>query len=117
MLMNEDERSASNPSTPDHDQALEGPLQLPAQPGDGNEDHIELKVLDAELEKLAKEQSISDQEDDHIPSQSVEYGGQNSREGSSEALRRSSTDEIVEVVDGVILKKQKMNMGAPLGQA
>lgn len=117
LLMNEDERSASSASTPDEDQALDGPLQLPAQPGDGNEFHIELKVLDAELEKLAKEQSATDQEDEHIPSQSMEYGGQNSREGSSEGRRRSSADEIIEVVDGVRLKKPKWNMGAPLGQA
>jgi hypothetical protein len=115
--MNEDERSASGASTPDQDQALDGPLQLPAQPGDGNEDHIELRVLDAELEKIAKEQGAADQEDEPFASQSMEFGGQTSREGSSETRRRSSADEIVEVVDGVRLKKQKMNMGAPLGQA
>jgi hypothetical protein len=38
-----------------------------------------------------------------------------SSENSAET-RRSSADE-VEVVDGVILKKPKMNLGAPLGQA
>ena len=94
-----------------------GPLTLPAQPGDGTEDRIELKVLDEELERIAKEQGGADTEPEtSSPGQHVEHGGQRSREASiNDGLRRSSADS-VEVVDGVILKKPKMNMGAPLGQ-
>ncbi|KAF2112570.1 hypothetical protein BDV96DRAFT_601970 [Lophiotrema nucula] len=107
----------SGPPTPEQEEALTGPLTLPAQPGDGTEDRIELKALDAELEKIAKEQENI--EPGSSPSQSAELGGQHSRKSSAVGggRRRSSASDAVEVVDGVILKKPRMNMGAPLGQA
>jgi hypothetical protein len=110
-------KESSGETTPQQDTALEGPLTLPAQPGDGAEDRIELKVLDAELEKIAKEQDIVE-----VPAAAsssihgVGDGGQRSRLISTDGRRRSSVED-VEVVDGVLLKKPKMNMGAPLGQA
>lgn len=105
----------SGQSTPEQDESLSGPLTLPPQPGDGTADRIELRVLDAELEKIAKEQDIASRQSpaSSSPSLNAQISGLDSRKGSS---RRSSENE-VEVVDGVILKKPKMNMGAPLGQA
>jgi hypothetical protein len=101
----------SRESSPGLDEPLTGPLTLPAQPGDGAGDRIELKVLDAELEKIAKAQNAHDP-----PSPHTENEPQQCRKGSTDARRRSSADD-VEVFDGVILKKPRMNMGAPLGQA
>ncbi|KAF2735965.1 hypothetical protein EJ04DRAFT_178643 [Polyplosphaeria fusca] len=113
----------SAPSTPEEvaveeeEEFLSGPLTLPSMPGDGAEDRIELKALDAELEKIAKVQHlVQDEQAGSGPSQTAEHGGQDSRKGSVEGRRRSSADDIVEVVDGVLLKKPKMNLGAPLGQ-
>ncbi|KAF2180718.1 hypothetical protein K469DRAFT_269465 [Zopfia rhizophila CBS 207.26] len=107
----------SGESTPEMEEPLTGPLTLPAVLGDGAADRIELKVLDAELEKIAQEQGNSHHDDNASvsTSQNVERGGGGSRKGSTDVRRRSSADE-VEVVDGVILKKPKMNLGAPLGQ-
>ncbi|ORX96433.1 hypothetical protein BCR34DRAFT_593865 [Clohesyomyces aquaticus] len=110
----------SGAATPDHESVLTGPLTLPAELGPGSDDRIELKVLDAELEKIAREQDVKGL-GGHVelksspPSQSAENGGQPSRKGSNENRRRSSADEAMEV-DGVILKKPRMNLGAPLGQ-
>ena len=111
---------SEGPSTPDGDDGLTGPLTLPPQPGDGTEDTIPLSVLDQELEKLRLEQERSADrsdsateaddpvhEDDAVPL---------SRRSSKEGAHKHVADE-VEVFDGVILKKPKMNMGAPLGQA
>ena len=95
----------SGPSTPDQEEVLSGPLTLPALPGDGTEeDNIELRVLDARLEKLARRQSDpSDAEADLLSSQKP-------------SVRRSS-ENVPDEPDGVILKKPKMNFGQPLGQA
>lgn len=106
----------SGPPTPEQDEALEGPLTLPAQPGDGAEDRIELRVLDAELEKIAKEQGAVDEPIAGVCiSPTSENGGQSNRKGLIETRRRYSAED-AEVVDGVILKKPRMNLGAPLGQ-
>jgi hypothetical protein len=96
--------------TPELDPPLTGALQLPPQPGDGTEDRIELKALDAELEKIAKAQ------EEHDPPPTVAHSRRDSRKDSSEGPGRPSTDD-VEELDGVLLKKPKMNLGAPLGQA
>ncbi|KAF2675743.1 hypothetical protein K458DRAFT_397657 [Lentithecium fluviatile CBS 122367] len=136
-------RDESDPPTPVHDDALRGPLFLPPQPGDGAEDTIPLTVLDAELEKLRLNQEREEEHESALPqppdapAPAVDFQSQSqsdavaddppspalnnalvqrsSRKNPSES-RRASADE-VEVVDGVILKKPKMNMGAPLGQA
>lgn len=110
-------KDPSGQSTPEQELVLEGPLTLPAQPGDGAEDRIELKVLDAELEKIAQERVLKDApEPTSTLGQDAEDGGSLSRKGSAESGRSHySADE--QVVDGVILKKPRMNMGAPLGQA
>lgn len=109
---------SSGPSSPPGDEGLTGPLTLPPQPGDGTEDTIPLHVLDQELEKLRLEQergagrsdsateAETDHEDDAVPL---------SRRVSKEGQRHGG--EEVEVVDGVLLKKPRMNLGAPLGQA
>lgn len=103
----------SRESSPEIDEPLTGPLMLPALPGDGAEERIELKVLDAALENIAKAQSR-----DSTPSPSTEENEpRRSRAGSAADARRRSSTDAVEVVDGVILKKPRMNMGAPLGQA
>lgn len=117
----------SGPRTPEQEEALSGPLTLPPQPGDGAEDTIPLSVLDAELEKLRIEQehedeqsepSTSENQDAQAPDpiQSAETEHQRSRKSSEDARRRPSADE-VEAVDGVLLKKPRINFGAPLGQA
>ncbi|KAF2477385.1 uncharacterized protein BDR25DRAFT_390040 [Lindgomyces ingoldianus] len=112
-----DQEDNSGPSTPEQEGVLTGPLTLPAQPGHGLDDRIELRVLDAELEKIAKEQGISPLRNGprSTHSQHAENGGQSSLKGSGENRRRPSADD-AEVVDGVILKKPRMNLGAPLGQ-
>jgi hypothetical protein len=101
----------------EQEEYLTGPLMLPPQPGDGAGDRIELKALDAELEKIAKERSLHRDEPGSSPSQPAEHRGHTSRRASEDVAgqRRSSTEEVE--VDGVILKKPKMNFGAPLGQA
>ncbi|KAF1970843.1 hypothetical protein BU23DRAFT_556546 [Bimuria novae-zelandiae CBS 107.79] len=107
---------SEGPASPG-DEGLSGPLTLPPQPGDGTEETIPLHVLAQELEKLALQQERTtlrsgdsepepDHEDDAAPL---------SRKASRGSQRNPS--DTVEVVDGVILKKPKMNMGAPLGQA
>jgi hypothetical protein len=99
------------PMTPDQDEALSGPLTLPLQPGggDGVDDVIPLSVLDAQLEKIRIEQeSYVNPEPEQVPPSNMDLNF-----GIPE-VRRQSADE---VVDGVILKKQRLNFGAPLGQA
>ncbi|KAH7117794.1 hypothetical protein B0J11DRAFT_92608 [Dendryphion nanum] len=109
----EPERVESGHVTPEQDQALTGALTLPANPGDATDDRIEVKALDAELEKIAKERQ---QETGTSPGDNPEHDGQNSRHDSADTGRRPSADE-VEEIDGVILKKNcRLNMGAPLGQ-
>ncbi|KAF2277047.1 uncharacterized protein EI97DRAFT_441810 [Westerdykella ornata] len=110
-LQNELLEEKSRERTPDMDEPLRGPLSLPLLPGDGADDRIELKVLDAELEKIAKAQ-----QQDSTSNPVREDAQPHSQKRSTESRRRSSTDDI-EVVDGVILKKPRMNFGAPLGQA
>ncbi|KAF2270133.1 hypothetical protein CC78DRAFT_192705 [Lojkania enalia] len=116
-LQHKDDSGESTPE--EREEALSGPLTLPAQPGDGAQDRIELRVLDAELEKIAKEQdAVQLNRSTSRLSQPGEQGGQNSRKGSADSSQRSSQDNTLEMaVDGVILKKPPMNMGAPLGQA
>jgi hypothetical protein len=125
-------KDESDPPSPVADEALSGPLFLPPQPGDGAEDTIPLTVLDAELEKLRIEQEQEEQQDtpalDQPPSESATINPNEpsppneniaqrtrSRQDSMDSRRPSADD--VEVVDGVLLKKPKMNLGAPLGQA
>ncbi|KAF2657240.1 hypothetical protein K491DRAFT_691256 [Lophiostoma macrostomum CBS 122681] len=104
------DQSRESTPEPEQDASLEGPLMLPALPGDGSEDRIELKALDTVLERIASEQGTYEQTvTESGPSQSADAGGHGSRQGS--------TDSQVEVVDGVRLKPPRMNMGAPLGQA
>jgi hypothetical protein len=107
---------SSGQSTPQHDEELSGPLSLPALPGDGSNDRIELAVLDAELERVAHERKreSGSQSEARSPDPSGEISG--TEVPTTASTRRSSENE-VEVVDGVILKKPKWNMGAPLGQA
>ncbi|CAI6334482.1 unnamed protein product [Periconia digitata] len=106
----------SSPATPDPeydvDNGLSGPLTLPPQPGDGTEDTISLNVLDAQLERLRMEQekksapALVNQADVPFSPLSVD---------TSAPL--SPTAHEVEAVDGVLLKKPRINFGAPLGQA
>lgn len=102
---------STGPASPD-DLGLTGPLTLPAQPGDGAEDTISLHVLDAELEKLrlAQERSNSEEPDD----ERHEDDAAPLRSPTAKGNRRSPAEE---VFDGVLLKRPRMNMGAPLGQA
>ncbi|KAJ4294003.1 hypothetical protein N0V90_007692 [Kalmusia sp. IMI 367209] len=102
----------SGPPTPDADEGLTGPLTLPPQPGDGAEDTIPLHVLDQELEKLRIAQESASGRNS-IAEPEHEDDAPLSRRSSKEN-RKLSTDE---VVDGVLLKKPRMNLGAPLGQA
>jgi hypothetical protein len=105
-----DDISRESTPEPDQDASLQGPLMLPALPGDGSEDRIELRALDNVLERIATEQGTLEQPvAESSSSQSAEAGRHGSRQGS--------TDSQVEVVDGVRLKTPRMNMGAPLGQA
>lgn len=111
-----DSPDGSGQSSPQQDDGLSGPLTLPALPGDGSNDRIELAVLDAELEKIAhaRERETKRQSETNSP---VPIGQTSSVEKSTTASSRRSSENEVEVVDGVILKKAKWNMGAPLGQA
>lgn len=110
-------------STPSEEEVLSGPLTLPPQPGDGAEDTIPLTVLDAQLEKIRKEQEKAEMHS--APAPPVEHGAAADPLQCSAVevpcTRMTSTDSAssneVNFVDGVILKPPKMNMGAPLGQA
>lgn len=110
------EKSEPSTPTPMQDIALSGPLVLPAQPGDGAEDRIELKVLDAELQKIAQEQEECKAD---VPASVVSVDSAcidaNPTSDGELAVATGSPGSIE--VDGVILKKPKMNLGAPLGQA
>ncbi|KAF2448691.1 hypothetical protein P171DRAFT_428727 [Karstenula rhodostoma CBS 690.94] len=107
---------SSGTSSPGGDDPLSGPLTLPPQPGDGAEDTIPLHVLDAELEKLrlAQERSASERSDSVEPDDAHEDDAAPPAARTAKENRRTPTED---VVDGVILKKPRMNMGAPLGQA
>lgn len=112
---------SSGPSTPDQEEGLSGPLTLPPQPGDGAEDTIPLNVLNAELEKLRIEQEMEERQKGPtavVSDLSPELNRLSTKSSENEGSQRSrkSSDDVV-VVDGVILKKPKMNLGAPLGQA
>lgn len=110
----EPKQDESGHATPDRDPPLSGALTLPSHPGDGADDKITVKTLDAELEKIAKEQR---KEQTSSTEPDTENGGDTKREEQNETAQRSSADD-VEDIDGVLLKKNtKMNMGAPLGQA
>lgn len=110
---------SEGPSSPGQEEEyLSGPLTLPPQPGDGAEDTIPLHVLDQELEKLriAQERTSDNRSD------SAEPEAQPDHEDDALPLSRRSSKENrktppEEFFDGVLLKKPKMNMGAPLGQA
>jgi hypothetical protein len=110
-----DSPDESGQSSPQQDDGLSGPLTLPALPGDGSNDRIELAVLDAELEKIAHARERESRRQSEVNNPDP-IGQVSSVEKSTTSTRRSSENEI-EVVDGVILKKAKWNMGAPLGQA
>ncbi|KAF2197456.1 hypothetical protein GQ43DRAFT_403042 [Delitschia confertaspora ATCC 74209] len=102
--------------TPVQEEFLSGPLTLPLEPGDGAADTIKLKVLTAELEKIAREQEFGceDIETKANGGANVEGSLIRSRKGSAESSDITSPGTIE--VDGVILKKPVMNFGAPLGQ-
>ncbi|KAJ4356404.1 uncharacterized protein N0V89_004437 [Didymosphaeria variabile] len=107
---------SEGPSSPG-EEYLSGPLTLPPQPGDGADDTISLHVLDQELEKLRIAQERSSSRSD-----SAEPEGEVRHEDDAMPLSRRTSKESRktppdEVIDGVLLKKQRMNMGAPLGQA
>lgn len=109
---------SSGPSTPGAgDEGLSGPLTLPPQPGDGTEDTIPLHVLDQQLEKLRIEQESTLDRSDSVD----EVEAVHEDDAAAPLSRRTSKDsqktDEVEVFDGVLLKKPKMNLGAPLGQA
>lgn len=129
----------SGDRTPDLDEALKGPLALPLLPSDGCADRIELKVLDAELEKIARERSNPNtpgENEDDSGASSPTLGRGSPSDGTGEArdtqeeqrgLEGKADSDMsprkisppldeVDMVDGVILKKPRMNMGAPLGQ-
>ncbi|KAF9737164.1 hypothetical protein PMIN06_013109 [Paraphaeosphaeria minitans] len=99
------------------DAGLTGPLTLPPQPGDGAADTIPLHMLDAELEKLrlAQERSASQRSHSAEPEEEAHEDDAAPPAARTKENRRTSSAE--EVVDGVLLKKPRMNMGAPLGQA
>ena len=103
------ETHSEGPASPGDDVGLTGPLTLPPQPGDGTADTFPLSALDQRLENIRQAQELvsdhSDSAADAEPAHEDEAGPPS---------RRSSKEE---VVDGVILKKPKMNMGKPLGQA
>jgi len=161
---------AETPSSPVMEGVLTGPLTLPAVPGDGVGERIEVKVLTEELERLALERENSREEEDGVlgsgPKDIFEGsraekeklkrdrgeekpivlkggfekgamdvdgcadtgfsdlelrdGGIMRRDsagsGGSGSRRMSGTPGEVEVVDGILLKKPRMNLGAPLGQ-
>ncbi|PVH98395.1 hypothetical protein DM02DRAFT_630267 [Periconia macrospinosa] len=100
----------SSPVTPDQDpdddQGLTGPLTLPPRPGDGTEETIPLHVLDAQLERLRVEQETNSAGHVLASPASVDT-----------TSPRSPTAHDIEAVDGVLLKKPRINFGAPLGQA
>lgn len=108
------QRDESGQATPDHDPSLSGALTLPSNPLDGSDDRITVKALDAELEKIAREQQSDPSSSTGLVENNVgvgDIGGDNGHENG-----RGSPE--VEDIDGVLLKKNtKMNMGAPLGQA
>ncbi|KAF2714678.1 hypothetical protein K504DRAFT_8049 [Pleomassaria siparia CBS 279.74] len=118
LRMQDDPRDRSEPATPEQEDeiVLTGPLTLPLQPGDGTANHIELRVLDAELERIAHHQQVGSRQqtpETSSPTLVSEISGvDRSRRGSP----RQSSENEAEVVDGIRLKKPKMNMGAPLGQ-
>jgi hypothetical protein len=115
-LQRRDSPDSSGQSTPRHDEGLSGPLSLPALPGDGSSDRIELAVLDAELERVAHERERESRSQSETSSPVLNGDISGAKMLTTASTRRSSENE-VEVVDGVILKKPKWNMGAPLGQA
>ena len=91
----------------DDERALQGPLTLPTVPGDGDDDQMGLQMLNLRLAKVASERSQG--YDSH--------GGArwNGREAlSAPAEGKGPSDEWL--VDGIRLKKTRMNLGAPLGQ-
>ena len=98
-------------SSPGHDEGLQGPLTLPARPGDGSAENIDVQILHEELAKIAEAQKLLS------PASPPTLTGAGEGQADSPELRRHSSTDEVEAVDGVILKKPRMNMGAPLGQA
>ena len=79
---------------------LSGPLTLPADPGVESDDTFSVSVLASKLEDLARELKGSPEEPKENKVQTVE-----------EVWRGEGFDD----VDGVLLKKQRMNFGRPLG--
>lgn len=113
---------SEGPASPADDDGLSGPLTLPPQPGDGTEDTIPLHVLDQELEKLRLAQESTREHDFELARSDSATEADPEHEDDATSLTRSSSKDSQkhssdEVVDGVLLKKPRMNMGAPLGQA
>ncbi|KAF2751170.1 hypothetical protein M011DRAFT_455223 [Sporormia fimetaria CBS 119925] len=107
-------QESSRDDSPDSDPGLSSALMLPTLPSDGASDRIELRMLDRELEKIAKAQR---KEEEAEKSRSAE---RTRSESSGESIRSQGQSLVLEppeAPDGVILKKPKMNLGAPLGQA
>jgi len=79
---------------------LSGPLTLPANPSVDSDDTFSVNVLASKLEDLAKElkDSLAEpKEEENKPVKEAWRGGR------------------YDAVDGVLLKKQRMNFSAPLG--
>ena len=79
---------------------LSGPLTLPGDPGVESDDTFSVSVLASKLEDLARELKGSPEEPKENKVQTVK-----------EVWRGEGFDD----VDGVLLKKQRMNFGRPLG--
>ena len=79
---------------------LSGPLTLPVNPGVESDDTFSVSVLASKLEDLAKKLKDSPEEPNENKVQTVK-----------EVCRGEGFD----AVDGVLLKKQRMNFGRPLG--
>ncbi|OCL05197.1 hypothetical protein AOQ84DRAFT_101564 [Glonium stellatum] len=79
---------------------LSGPLTLPANPTVEDDDTFSVNVLASKLEDLAKEMKASLKEP---------------KEKDTQLVKKIRSGEGYDVVDGVLLKKQRMNFGRPLG--
>jgi hypothetical protein len=114
-LVEEEDQSA----TPKHDQPLIGPLMLPTNPVDSASDHIALDVLDAVLERVAKDQERFSKLKD-VPEPAAATAPTDGADDDLSLSRKASADSrkssTAEVVDGVRLKSPPLNFGAPIGQ-
>ena len=79
---------------------LSGPLTLPANPSIESDDTFSVSVLASKLEDLAKELKDSPGEP---------------KENKVQTVKEVWRGEGFDAVDGVLLKKQRINFGRPLG--